>query len=70
MFDSDRVRYFKVEVILRKYLFDLCREESGQGLTEYGLLLVCISIVSVVIVTQIGSKVASAYYGNAAHQIP
>ncbi|EHI55616.1 hypothetical protein HMPREF9333_01331 [Johnsonella ignava ATCC 51276] len=54
---------------MKKYLFEFCKEESGQGLTEYGLLLVFVSIVSVVIVTQIGNKVAAAYYGNAANRL-
>jgi hypothetical protein len=58
-----------MEGILKKYLFEFCKEESGQGLTEYGLLLVFVSIVSVVIVTQIGNKVAEAYYGNAANRL-
>jgi Flp/Fap pilin component. len=58
-----------MEGILKKYLFEFCKEESGQGLTEYGLLLVFVSIVSVVIVTQIGNKVAAAYYGNAANRL-
>ena len=58
-----------MEGILKKYLFEFCKEESGQGLTEYGLLLVFVSIVSVVIVTQIGNKMAAAYYGNAANRL-
>jgi pilus assembly protein Flp/PilA len=35
------------------------REEKGQGLVEYGLILFLVSVVCVIALTSIGSSVAS-----------
>jgi pilus assembly protein Flp/PilA len=37
------------------------REEQGQGLVEYGLILLLISIVSIGIITTIGSQVVDLF---------
>jgi len=44
-----------------KTQFRLLRNESGQGLTEYIVLLILISIASITIVTQIGNAVEGRF---------
>ena len=39
--------------------FSTLREEKGQGLVEYGLILFLVSVVCVIALTNIGSSVAS-----------
>ena len=50
---------------IREYLDRLilglwCRQR-GQGLTEYGLVIVIVSIAAVVLITSMGPKVASMF---------
>jgi len=46
-----------------KALLDLYRtdEEEGQGLVEYALILVLISIAAIVIMTTVGGKVRDVF---------
>jgi pilus assembly protein Flp/PilA len=39
----------------------LSHREPGQGLTEYGLILVIVSIAAVVLVMSIGPKISSMF---------
>ncbi len=43
---------------------DIIRDETGQGLVEYGLILALISIVAIGALVLIGPKV-SVFYDNA-----
>jgi Flp pilus assembly pilin Flp len=50
---------------IREYLDRLilglwCRQR-GQGLTEYGLVIVIVSIAAVVLITSMGPKIASMF---------
>jgi Flp pilus assembly pilin Flp len=50
---------------IREYLDRLilglwCRQR-GQGLTEYGLILVVVSIAAIVLITSMGPKIASMF---------
>ena len=45
------------------------REEHGQDLIEYALLAALISIVCVIAITNVGTKVSS-FYGNVQSSIP
>jgi uncharacterized membrane protein (DUF485 family) len=40
----------------------LSARRAGQGLVEYGLILVLIMVVCVAILTTVGSKVSNVYY--------
>ena len=46
-----------------KALLDLYRtdEEEGQGLVEYALILALISVVAIVIMTEVGKKVEGVF---------
>lgn len=44
-----------------KNLVKFIKEEKGQGLTEYGLILLLIAVAVVVVLTNFGEKV-KAYY--------
>jgi pilus assembly protein Flp/PilA len=46
----------------------LAREE-GQGLTEYGLILVLIAVVVVIILTVLGGQI-STFFSNITSSIP
>lgn len=52
-------------VSLIKMAFDFITrgrdEEEGQGLVEYALILVLISVVAIVIMTQVGGQVSSVF---------
>lgn len=39
----------------------ICRNERGQGLTEYLVLLILISVASITIVTQIGGAIDNRF---------
>jgi Flp pilus assembly pilin Flp len=47
-------------------LFRLTLRQPGQGLTEYGLILVIVSIAAVVLVMSMGPKLASMFSGAGA----
>ncbi|MEJ2007613.1 MAG: Flp family type IVb pilin [Acidobacteriota bacterium] len=53
---------------MTKLLKRLWREEEGQDLTEYGLLLVLISLVAVVAIGSLGSEV-NHMYSHAARRV-
>ena len=42
----------------------LSARRAGQGLVEYGLILVLIMVVCVAILTTVGSKVSNVYYNK------
>ena len=50
---------------MKNFLMRLWREEEGQDLTEYALLLVLISLVAVVSMSTLGEAVSNAF-SNAA----
>lgn len=43
----------------------LCKEEDGQDLTEYALILVLISLVSIAAMKVLGSAVSSTFSNSA-----
>ncbi|MGA2076986.1 MAG: Flp family type IVb pilin [Terriglobia bacterium] len=49
---------------MRRHLSRLWREEEGQDLTEYGLLLLFIALVSIAVIQGLGSIIANVF-GNA-----
>jgi Flp pilus assembly pilin Flp len=46
---------------MKKKLLNLWREEQGQDLTEYGLLLLFIALVSVAVVQGLGSVIENIF---------
>jgi len=42
----------------------LSARRAGQGLVEYGLILVLIMVVCVVILAAVGSKISNVYYNK------
>jgi Flp pilus assembly pilin Flp len=66
-FDEKLVRRFGALVAdLRCLLARTAREESGQGLTEYALILIFIAVVAVAALTFLGSDISSllSHIGN------
>lgn len=49
----------------RSTLKRFCREEEGQSLVEYGLLISLIALVAVVAIRIFGNGVNNGLYGNA-----
>ena len=50
---------------MRNFLVRLWKEDEGQDLIEYGLLLVLVALLSVTFITTIGQKL-STIFSNAA----
>lgn len=46
---------------LRAYLGTLIKNEKGQGMIEYGLIAVFISVVAITLLTPIGTKVKAFF---------
>ena len=46
---------------MAKLLNDFIRDDEGQGLVEYALLLALIAIVSIIAITNLGTKVKSVF---------
>jgi len=46
---------------MKKLLMRLWREEEGQDLVEYALLLVLISLIAVASITTVGQAVSNAF---------
>jgi pilus assembly protein Flp/PilA len=53
------------EITMKNLMIRLWKEEEGQDLVEYGLLLVLIALVAIASITTIGSSV-SKIFSNAA----
>jgi len=51
---------------MRKSLRRLWEEEGGQDLTEYGLLLVLISLVAIATISSLGSAINNVFSNAAA----
>jgi pilus assembly protein Flp/PilA len=39
----------------------LCKEEEGQGMVEYGLILALIAIVAIGVITALGGKIKNVF---------
>ncbi|SDY71917.1 Flp family type IVb pilin [Tindallia californiensis] len=39
----------------------LLKEESGQGMVEYGLILVLVSVVAITMLTNVGNQLSSQF---------
>jgi pilus assembly protein Flp/PilA len=50
---------------MKNLIMRLWREEEGQDLVEYGLLLVLVALLSVALITTVGQQVSSIF-SNAA----
>jgi Flp pilus assembly pilin Flp len=49
----------------RRRATDLGADEQGQGLVEYGMILVAVTVACVAAMTGLGQKIISALYGPA-----
>ncbi len=52
---------------MKKLLLRLWREEEGQDLVEYALLLVLIALIAIASVTTVGKAVSNAFSNTAAN---
>ncbi len=52
---------------MKKLVMRLWREEEGQDLVEYALLLVLISLIAVASITTVGQAVSNAFSNAAAN---
>ena len=50
-----------MDLVLRWWIAFGNRRQTGQGLVEYALILVLISIVSIAIMTTLGNQVSSVF---------
>jgi pilus assembly protein Flp/PilA len=50
---------------MKKLFVRLCKEDEGQDLVEYGLLLVLVALVSVGFISTVGNQLSSIF-SNAA----
>ena len=64
-----RRRHFRKRDHMKALCYKFVREESGQDLIEYGLLIGIITVAAITAITAIGPKVGS-YYSNAETQLP
>ncbi len=55
---------------LAAWLVGLHGRATGQGLVEYGLILVLIMVVCIAILTVIGVQVSGVYYGEVVNKLP
>lgn len=51
---------------MRRVLARVLDDEQGQGLVEYGLILLLVSILAVGSLTSLGQSIISQFYGPAA----
>jgi Flp pilus assembly pilin Flp len=58
---------FKQVGKMKKLLLRLWREEEGQDLVEYALLLVLISLIAIASITTVGKAVSNAFSNTAAN---
>jgi Flp pilus assembly pilin Flp len=66
---SQIVRLVDSEMKLNKQLQQLWRDESGQDLTEYGLLLVLVSLAATAAMGSLATAISTAF-GTAAANVP
>jgi len=50
---------------MKKHLMKLWKEEEGQDLTEYALLLVLIALAAIVVMSNLGSAINVVFSGGA-----
>ena len=55
-----------IHEVWMRLLIRLTHRQPGQGLTEYGLILVIVSIAAVVLVMSMGPRLASMFSGAGA----
>lgn len=46
---------------MKKYLFRLWKEDEGQDLTEYALLLVLIALAAITVMSNLGSAINQVF---------
>jgi pilus assembly protein Flp/PilA len=54
---------------MKSLLNRLWKEEEGQDLTEYALLVVLIALVAIAAVTKLGTQIASVFSNAAANMV-
>ncbi len=53
---------------MKELLLRLCREEAGQDLTEYALLLILVALVAITTMKTLGSSI-NTVFANAASNL-
>lgn len=46
---------------MKNLVLDLLRDEEGQGMVEYGIIIALISVVAIVAIKSIGGKVKGGF---------
>ncbi len=54
---------------MKNLILNLVRDEDGQGMVEYGIIIALISVVAIVAVKSIGSKVKTDGYEHASQMM-
>ncbi|MBC2723291.1 Flp family type IVb pilin [Desulfosporosinus sp.] len=54
---------------MKAKIMGLLKDEEGQGMVEYGLIIGLISVIAILAVTGVGTKVL-AYFTNAEASMP
>ncbi len=60
-FQIPNKKNFKGERRMKNLISELLRDEEGQGMVEYGIIIALLSIVALVAIKSIGGKVGKAY---------
>jgi Flp pilus assembly pilin Flp len=60
----------RVRIGVAALLRRLCRDDSGQDLTEYGLLAALVAVVAISAVTQVGETLRDVFWNVIAVAIP
>lgn len=48
---------------MKNLILDLLRDEEGQGMVEYGIIIALISVVAIVAIKSVGGKVKGGFEG-------